>query len=324
MIAHFNGWFVGGVIEPENEAIKLTGYSQALIASFSCICVNMFLIISGYFGVRLKIDSIIKICLTVFFIHISLLLVIVVKKHEFLPLGDFLSEFLVISRSGYFVQCYLMLLFLSPVLNSFVEKFGNRILPWVIILVVLEFWFGLITKVDTFGFNNGYSVIHFVVMYFVGRCVFLYKEKMISLKRRYWFYAYIGISFLIFIMYIKGVNWSFSYSSPFVIFSTICSFIPFIYKEYHNSIINWFAKSSLAVYIIHVTPPIITLLMAIDNYLLANYSYIIYLIGCILVIFATFILCVLFDKLISLIISPILTKARPLFSRYNIYCKHSI
>jgi surface polysaccharide O-acyltransferase-like enzyme len=69
LVVHYNGWFVGGM--PDRlDLSQLSAFriGQAVIESASCICVNMFLIISGYFGIRFKGSSLLKICLLLYLV----------------------------------------------------------------------------------------------------------------------------------------------------------------------------------------------------------------------------------------------------------------
>ena len=114
LIVHFNGWFLGDWPFPDydisNPSLFRTG--QMIIEAFSIICVNMFVIISGYFGIRLKLSSILKLCIYLALIYIPLFIVKCISDHEFV-LTDFLKRCFVISYAGYFIQCYFMLMILS-------------------------------------------------------------------------------------------------------------------------------------------------------------------------------------------------------------------
>lgn len=75
LIVHFNGWFVGGMRGFDYHQPTLSGAGQMIIEALTCICVNMFLIISGYFGIRLKFTSVIRLCLLLALIYIPFYIV---------------------------------------------------------------------------------------------------------------------------------------------------------------------------------------------------------------------------------------------------------
>lgn len=100
---------------------------------------------------------------------------------------------------------------------------------------------------------------------------------------------------------------TFAYSNPVVIVSSICSFIPFLYRDWYNKTVNWIAGGTLAVYIIQVTDPAYSLLVKLDNYFLENYSYFYYLVLCGLVIIVTFMFCITYQKLCEKVVKPIMS-----------------
>ena len=106
--------------------------------------------------------------------------------------------------------------------------------------------------------------------------------------------GYLLSTIVIIFSFVAGVKWCWNYSSPIVVFSSVCTFLPFLYKTFHNKVINWIASGTLAVYIIHVTNRIQTLLETVDRNLLDTQSYPLYLFLFLVVIFITFILSALY------------------------------
>ena len=295
LIVHFNGWFVGDWPLPaydiSNPTLFRTG--QMIISAAVIICVNMFVIISGYFGIRLKLSSVLKLIFYLGLIYVPLYIVKCVSNHEFV-LNDFIERCFVISFAGYFIQCYFMLMILSPVLNAFIDKYGRDSLKWVILFWLLEFWFGCIMDVEELGYNRGYSVIHFVLMYMIARCINLYEDDIKRIKPWVWVLGYLLSTIIIVLSHIIGIKWCWDYSNPLVVFSSVCSFLPFLYSTYYNKVINWIASGTLAVYIIHVTYYIRSSLQRVDRNLLETKSYLMYLMMISGVILITFMVSVLY------------------------------
>lgn len=302
LIVHFNGWFVGDWPLPEydisNPTLFRTG--QLVFEALSIICVNMFVIISGYFGIKLKLSSIIKLCIYLALIYVPLYLIRFVSTDEFI-LSDFLEKCFVISYAGYFIQCYFMLMILSPVLNAFIEKYGKKSLKWVLLFWGLEFWFGCIMDVEELGYNHGFSVIHFVLMYMIARCIRLYEDDVKKIKQWIWVLGYLVSTSVIILSHIVGIKWCWDYSNPIVVFSSVCTFLPFLYVTYYNKVINWIASGTLAVYIIHVTNRIQSVLETVDRSLLETKSYPMYLFLIMLVILVVFMTSVIYGIICNLI-----------------------
>lgn len=315
LITHFNGFFVGGTRAFDIHHITDFSVCQMILEAASCICVNMFVIISGYFGIRLRLISIVNLLVKLLLIFVPFYLAWALYTSNFNPVS-LLFQFLVVSRAGWFIQSYIMLMFLSPCLNSFVEKYGRNILLWCVTFVLIEFWFDSIMTETlgvgiSFHINRGYSFIHFVLMYMLARCIFLYRDELLKVKRWKWTLGYICCTFFLCFLFMMGCKFSWSYSNPIVVVSSICTFIPFLYKSYYNYTINWIAKSTLAVYIIHSDTKLVHLLMKIDNDLLAQYDYFVYLPLCLGVILAVFFFCIIYDKVCELFIKPVMVIISP-------------
>ena len=160
-------------------------------------------------------------------------------------------------------------------------------------------------EVDELGYNRGFSVIHFVLMYMIARCIRLYEDDIKRIKPWGWVLGYLLSTIVVISCFVAGVKWCWYYSSPIVVFSSACTFLPFLYKTFHNKVINWIASGTLAVYIIHVTNRIQSILETVDRNLLATKSYPMYLILISVVIFITFILSALYGIVCNYISSRV-------------------
>ena len=306
LVFHFNGWLAGGMPKHfDVDHLSVYRITQALIESFSVICVNMFLVISGYFGIHFKWQSFLRICLLLVSIYIPFYVVDCIFFNETFSTKELVRRFMVISNGGYFIQCYLMLMFLSPVINSFIEKYGKSGLKWCGFFLFVEFWFDCVTHVEFIGFNHGYSVIHFILIYMLARYISLYREVLLRYKKWWWAVGYMLCSFIIFLMYVMDINYVWQYSNPVAVVSSVCSFIPFLYRHYVNNWVNWVAQSTLAVYIIHVTVPVYHLVVRYDTYILYHYDYPTYLLMALGGILFIFLACILYDKIRLVFTNPI-------------------
>ena len=303
LIVHFNGWFVGGLPERLDFGTFNWRWGQFLIGGASCVCVNLFIIISGYFGLKFKISNFVRISLVLIGIYIPFYL-LSAYLYGIFSFVSFLQRFLIVSRAGYFVQCYLMLIFFSPVLNAFIDSKPRKdIFIWVMLFWLIEIWFGCIMNVSDFGFNNGYSIIHFVLIYMLARVVFLYRKEIRKIRKSYWCCGYLLCTLILAAMYGVGIRWD--YANPVNVISLFCFFIPFLYYNFQNKTINWIAKSTFAVYIIQVTNPAINYLIGFDTKLLNNYSYGVYLAASLAIIILFFSFCIIYDKVREFIMRPL-------------------
>ena len=318
LIIHFSGWFVGGISNPFDSTKDLSfRMGQMIISSLCIVCVNCFLIISGWYGIKLKFQSIWKmyVLLVCIYVPFQLITSLYSKSFSIIQFGDNLLAF---TRESYFVQCYLMLLFLSPVINSFFEKYGRKTLSFVLVFWIIEIVMENLRDNKSLGFEDGYSLIHFILIYMLARTASLYKNEILKISRKKWITGYFICACLICICHIVNFKHTWDYSNPIVVLESFCLFFPFLYKPFYNKKINWLAGSAFAVYIIHTTPPVYNLLMKIDNYLLIHLNYWIYLPSYLLVCIIVFFVCIAYDKCREHLLSPISNK---LFNILNIRLK---
>lgn len=306
LIVHWNGWFVGGIDENaswDNFSAQMGG--QILIRGFSVCCVNCFLLLSGYFSIKLKWKTIVNLYVTLFCIFIPFYLVDSIWLNSFSTIELF-KWTACFTRAGYFIQNYVLLMFFSPVLNAFVEKKGKGLLKWVLAFCLIEFWFECIQHVDTIGFKQGYSILHFVLMYMIGRCVYLYLDDLHKVNRYVWICCYLLCVLVLSFMYLLGIGKSWGYCNPFVIISTICLFLPFTYSSFSNRYINSIAISTLSVYIIQCFNPAYRILVTLDNKMLHSLPYIHYLLFSVIVWIVFFMLCICYDKIRIMVTNPMI------------------
>lgn len=267
-----------------------------IIESLSVVCVNCFLIISGWYGMKLRFSSIWKLFTILFFIYVPFQIIESIYTGNF-SIRAFIDNVLVFTRESYFVQCYTMLLFLSPILNSFIERYGKGILNYVLVFWGIEIIMEAVWNNKSLGFENGYSLIHFILIYLLARTAYLYKNFILKVNKEYWILGYFGCAIIICLLHIFGYSRTWNYSNPIVIIESFCLFFPFLYKSFYNKWINWIAGSTFAVYVMHTCNPLFSILWKADNYLLNHFSYSIYLPCYLALIALTFIFCILYDKI---------------------------
>lgn len=293
MTVHFNGWFVD--MGPFEE-FSCHSIIQGLIESFTCICVNSFLIITGWYGLQIKWRHFWTIYSIIVWIYVPFYMISSIYEGDF-NFKTLIIQFIGIGSESYYIQSYLMLMFLSPILNSFINKYGKSILPYTIIFWFIEFFLDCVLNNKCLGFGGGYQLTHFVFMYLFGRTASLYKDDLFKLFNVLNIILItIGGTLTIFGLYIVGIRWAFLYTNPINIIMTLALFVGFEKNAFYSDFINWISKSTLSVYIFHITYPVITVLIKIDKWALLNCSLPLYYIAIFTLIFCVFCIATLYDK----------------------------
>ncbi len=185
---------------------------------FACVdvvlhtAVIIFVLISGYFGINLRIKSLLNLILQVVFYSLSLTLLGVYVFNLGCPV-DVIKSLLPISGNYYwFVTVYVELLLLSPFINKLLVNLSNRqYISLLVILGFLIFWFGLLRKTNIS--IDGKNIVYFIFIYIVGggiRRISLTDESSKFLTNRFHFFILLlslmvlggGIFFLILILFL--------------------------------------------------------------------------------------------------------------------------
>lgn len=229
-----------------------------------CVAVNAFVLISGYFGIQFKKERLAHIVIQTFFYSvIFFFLAIVLGWHTINIQTDLFAFMPILTKQYWFVTCYVVLYVISPWLNCWVNCLEqNKYKNFLIIgFVVFYLWptFSYLFNAPQFIGDAGYGIVNFVYLYMAGRYVRLFFTCVHTFK--YYFGGYfISAMVLFFCQYclswllgFEFTSW-FSYNTIFCLLGSGCLFMAFMKLSFHSSIVNYWAKPCLAVYLIHMAP----------------------------------------------------------------------
>lgn len=312
LMLHFSGWLLSFTdVHSYWYGGTAMAVTRATLNSISYIGVVLFVLISGYFSIRPKLRSILNLftCLAFCYVGTYLLNCWVTGEAVFQH-HRLLRSLMVFSHDNWFIQCYLFLILLSPVLNAFVEKVSEKsLLVYTLVFMAFAFYFGCVQDAKWFNFNKGYSINTMIMIYLIGRYIRLYGEERLS-NVVLWKIALVwvvgamlmGVSKL----YAPEYEIYWTYCSPFHIITAVAFFLLFTRVHFQNKIINWTGASCLAAYILHIQQPIIGWIINIDKYLLDTNNALLYFSGGICVVLCVFVIAIIFDKLRILVSKPII------------------
>ena len=227
--------------------------------------VNVFILISGYFAIRPRVNSVLSLFFQGVFYSVGLYVVWVLMRKTTFSL-EVLSMNLRLMKAYWFFGGYVWLMLLAPVLNRFVESVTKK--EFILFLLV---FFLFVCGVE-WGMRAsdqlqwGYSVLSFVGMYFLGRYVRIYGGRWCKLAPRYDLLVFLGatlLSALIVFLCYGGIGHALvsgeslliqvsAYTSPLCIVGALSLFLFFSkLKVGHIRWINWLAASSFSVYLLH-------------------------------------------------------------------------
>ena len=252
-----------GMLSPDATG-QTWDYSLMLgLGGFFYLGVNMFVLLSGWYTIRLKPRSILNlytICAAYALVHV----VLKVARHGagMLSAGHVASVLLPFSHTGlWFIQCYVALMLLSPLLNAALDSMSRRTLLWALgLLGVMSLWFGYLWNIVHMN-SDGYTTLQFVMLYLLGGCLRRCCPSDWLRRRR---------SLLLWVFVACAALWGmlallkawhlpagfplplhpFHYNNPLILTASAPLFLCLMSRSFRSRAVNWLAPSCLAVYIV--------------------------------------------------------------------------
>lgn len=263
MVVHADFFSLGGPQWNDIVTEPLNAFTRIFIESISIVCVNVFVMISGWFGIRPTVKKLLGLLFQILFFFGGIYLCLVLLGYESLSLKGIAQVFMLLPQS-WFVKAYILLFLISPVLNAFCERASKKEFLMVLIsFFAFQTLYGwLVPGVDFF--SGGYSTMSFIGLYLLMQYVKKYGGKLLELKSIHNLTIFIALALLNTIVYILIVKYIpsrgsmlYCYVNPLVIASSLFLFLIFYRLNIQSAFVNWTASSSFAVYLVHASPLIL-------------------------------------------------------------------
>lgn len=295
--------------------------------AISISCVNLFILISGYFSIRWKFKSICGLLFQVYFFVFLIYAVLLMLNIIEFNFKDFIFKINSITNQYWFITAYIGLYILSPLLNKFVENVTKKeLVTFIVIFYLFQFYYQTMMN-NTF--QSGYSILSFCGLYLLGRYIRLNNYNVSSkesIKTELLLFFVVTIIMMIGVLsYMIIFNKStldikanfiggFIYNNPLVILQSVIIFLIFKKIKIRSKFINYCASSSLAIYLLHMHPDIKPYFY---NFTESLYSkpYIFHLSILIATFIAIFFISILLDKIRIFCFEKLYTKIEILKNR---------
>lgn len=240
-----------------NEPWKAVGVAS--LKSLSFVCVNCFILISGFFGIRWKWEGLFSYLFQISFwggmVH---LLACWVGLTSFSPFHMLDNMVLFLYNGNWFFIAYLGLYMFAPVLNAFIEKVSERELGiMVLVFYLMQTIFGWILK-RCVEFNQGLTFVSFIGLYMLGAYIRKSNGKWFQWKALPNLSMYLGVGVLCVLisMFANYVGFSkdvYSYISPLQIIQSVYLFLfcKALRVSKGEKVILFFSSSAFACLLMH-------------------------------------------------------------------------
>lgn len=284
----------------QEDLVGTSGFVRLAISQLMLVCVNVFIMISGWFGINASWKGVATLLFQMVFLAglccgvFYLLGLPVSFKKDVLP-------YLLLGKGYWFVVSYLILYAMSPVLNAFAGNASRQLFRNTLVMIfAAEFGYGFL--LDTGHYQYGFSPLAYVSIYLLARYARLYPGKLFSCNKWADLTVWFVISLVSAVLFWFGYKWlgmGFHlnhYDSPLAIAASLYFLLFFSKLEIKSSFINWCASSAFAIYLIHVNSLVLPYYRRFFGFLLENTSTAVWymLMPCIAILIGF--LCILIDK----------------------------
>lgn len=244
------------------KSLSLANILTVFSESLSVCAVNTFVLISGYYSIKWKWRSFFSLIYQVYFFVFLIYIVLLATGYIHFNWKDLFLRSNCVLFSYWFISSYVVLYVFSPILNIYTSNVERKELGvFLIAFFILEFYF--CTSKGTF--NNGYSPLHFIGLYILGRFLKAYPLCFFNnIRKPVIVYVLLSCCIAIFFTGYKilkadpctNFNFIGGYANPFVVIQSIALFYIFQNFTFQNKFVNWCGVSVLSIYLCHMHPDI--------------------------------------------------------------------
>ena len=164
------------------ENAPMTTFGRIFVEHLCLVAVNVYVLISGWFGIRPKMKSFVRLMLQVAMYSIIITGAFLLLGKTTFKIG-YVTDMLIIGKQYWFVVSYLLLYLVSPILNTFVEHSSKREFQWMLLVFFgFQFVYSWIFGLEEFA--GGYSALSFMGLYLLARYVKIYENDNDNERRK--------------------------------------------------------------------------------------------------------------------------------------------
>ena len=249
------------------EAIKI----------FILVHVNSFVLVTGYYqsNSKFKQSKLWAIITSSLFYRIAIVILLSCLGLLSLTKTQLIRELFILNTDHYwFLKLYFFLYIISPILNKLIESVEKKELQKIILILFISFSVLPFITGNKVYYNNGFSLMNFIILYFIGAYLrkypiknsFLFKYCSKKLYKTILIILFLVLFIMNFTLFktltilstsgsvfyeLFGQIECITYSNPIVILQSIVFVLFFETLEIKSKFLNNVSKTTLGVYMIH-------------------------------------------------------------------------
>ena len=259
LIVHADYLSLGGPTPADCHSSQGESFIKIAVYSLSTVCVNCFVLLSGWYGIRPKLRRFCDLLSQVLFICGLSLCGYLALSHSRPDLED-IKSLLLLTDDLWFVRSYIVLYLFAPALNAFSSWASKRQFALTLTgLFLAQTLFGW-QQVVVAWFDGGYSPLSLMLLYLLAQYIRRYGRRLSRISAWQYALAYGGLTLTgalinfasLYYGIGEGMAWL-SYISPIVILNSVALLLFFTRLSFRSRWVNWVASSCFAVYLLHCT-----------------------------------------------------------------------
>ncbi len=279
VLTHANIFSLGRPKMANFEAEPVWTGVRFAVQSFSYIGVNLFILISGYFGIKPRFKAVSSFLFYVLFFSLFCLLGLWIVG---LAIGQPLvkpemwgNALRILTKYNWFIPAYLMLMLFAPALNSWCAAATRRqLLLATLLLFAASTYLGWMTH-GLKEFLDGYSFPSLILLYLIGRYLRLHGGYLMRRSRRtdmIHFLAYVAVNTALALWRIPHPYEMslFALNNPLQLYGTVCFFAYFTKLHFQNQTVNSIARSTFGIFLLQMHPQVMPWFRKAVKYLYGN------------------------------------------------------
>lgn len=176
LIVHADFFSLGAPSHEETLSAPLNAFARYFFESLSIVCVNIFILISGWFSIKPSKKSFCNFIFQCIFFLIGIYVLMLILGLTSLSVKG-VAGCLVLLKWNWFIKAYIGLYIISPILNSFVETIDRKTFERTLLsFFVFQTIYAWISGAAVF-FEDGYSTMSFIGLYLLARYIHIYRPN---------------------------------------------------------------------------------------------------------------------------------------------------
>jgi surface polysaccharide O-acyltransferase-like enzyme len=222
--------------------------SHNYILAITITGVNLFVLISGYFGIKLNWKNLLTLVSTVAFYNLASIILKWQITGATPMLGEVAGSFPPLCNTHWwFINCYFILMLLSPIINIALEKATEKQYKYTLGILLFT------SCISGFCFKNsinitGYNTFQFITIYVLGNAIKKFHLPS-CLSTKQFACTYILSTLCIFALSFFASRIS-NYNNPLIVISALSLFCIFAKLEFKSKAVNYIATFMLSVYLL--------------------------------------------------------------------------